>query len=59
MNRATEITPNDIRFMNKVYKHHSDQSEHEIFFEVFFKIINAKKNFNVIVFENKESLWNI
>ena len=42
MNRATQITPNDIKLMNKVYNHYSDQSENEIFFEVYIKIINAK-----------------
>ena len=59
MNRATQITPNAIRFINKVYKHKSDKSESEIFFEVYIMIINTKKNIDVIVFENKESLWNI
>ena len=40
MNRATEIIPNDIRLMNQVYKHDSDQSENKLFFEVCIMIIN-------------------
>ena len=44
MNRVAQITPNDIRFMNKVYKHMSNQLENEIFFEIHIMIINTKKN---------------